>query len=125
MAERNFKKPQAENERVLARDANAVLLDNEEAEEVFVEGIGQFAIGPSITKLRFFRVLSSENKDGGSFERREISHVLIIPSSQLFEGLLRIIPLLKANIGQMEKHFSLSMETVRKLSNAQTDGVLK
>jgi hypothetical protein len=122
MAERNFKNPQPESARVLSQDANHILTDNEDADQVYVDGIGQYHIGAAITKMRFFNVISSETKNGVPFEKRAISRVVVIPTAQLFEALLGITVMLRSNLTNVEKQSTASLDSIKKLIDAFREG---
>jgi hypothetical protein len=104
--------------RVLATATGALgsntLLDNPDCPEFYVEGVGQFALGPSVSKIRFFKVNYGEQTGHGiTHEEREISLSVAIPTASLLEWVSSIRAALPASIDALENASKITLEMLR------------
>jgi hypothetical protein len=100
--------------RLLAQDQNGELYDNGNIQQLFVDGIGQLAIGPAVSKLLFFKVNSTEMKNEKSFENRELCFQIILPTVALFQSLAQLPSQLSGGIPALEAHSTQAIELIKK-----------
>jgi hypothetical protein len=92
------------------------LFDNPDCPVFFVEGVGQLAMGPAVSKLRFFRVKYGEaTPDGFTNEEREISLNVVIPTVSLLEWVSNLNASLAPAIDSIDK---ASQSTIAMLRSA-------
>ena len=106
--------------RVLAQDKNSVLVEKGNIEEFFVDGVGQVTIGPSVSKLRLYKVTNVTLKNNVPFETREIVYSIVLPTPTLFSWLASFAPALKANMPVIEKGTSDTLMMMKKFAASQT-----
>lgn len=63
-----------------SQGANFDLFDNPSVTDVYVDGIGQINIGPSVSRLKFFAVKNVAIEESGPVEERVVSHCLVNPT---------------------------------------------
>jgi hypothetical protein len=128
MAERHFNKRLGERERRLIAKSDAPLgafrlYENQDAPELFVDGVGEMSIGPSVCKIKFFKVKSAEMVNGAAVEERETSFVLTVPSIALIEWIAGFGPTLEPHVPIIERAAEMTIATLKKLAiSRKTDG---
>jgi len=92
------------------------LFDNPDCPLFFVEGVGQLALGPAVSKVRFFKVIYGEANSAGIInEEREISLNVVIPTASLLEWVSNLNTSLAPTIDAID---SASKATVAMLRTA-------
>lgn len=102
--------------RVLLEDASGILIDHEDGEDIYVDGVGQLTIGSAITKIRFYKVFFLEHKNNSPYEHREVVQSVIIPTSSLFAWLLNFGPMLANSVGIVEGGSNTTIEMMKKFA---------
>jgi ABC-type Zn uptake system ZnuABC Zn-binding protein ZnuA len=104
---------QPDNKRVLAEEANAILIDGEGLEDYFFDGVGQLNIGVAVTKIKFFKVANLETKNNAPYETREIAHVVVMPTPAFYAWVTNFANSLASNMPQLEKAAQANVEAMR------------
>lgn len=104
---------------------NFVLYANENADEIYVDGIGAMTGGSAVTRLDFFTTTGTEAEEGpfGNREIREIRVRIVMPTATLLEGLFSLIeqlrgalPTMRAGHEQYVKHVDAQFDKIEKSS---------
>lgn len=103
---------------ILAQDEFSILWDNRTQGETFADGIGLTNFGPYISKLRFFRVVSTEVRDKGTFEVRELSEDIVIPTIAIFQWAHAILAQLDRLLPALEGAGADNVKTIKALIEA-------
>jgi hypothetical protein len=93
---------------------SSTLFDNPDCPEFFVEGVGQLALGPAISKIKFFKVKYGEQVDPGiTKEEREISLSVVIPTASLLEWFSNLRSGLHSSIEAIDTASKITVEMLR------------
>ena len=109
----------AENERGKQLDSSptAVLYDSDNKQTFFVEGIGQFSVGPSVSKIGYFKVVSAEMRESHTFEERELSIEITIPTIAIFQWMASVSSQLGSLIPSIEQGSMQSLDLIKQFLN--------
>lgn len=113
--------PRRDHLHVIAKDENAILYDNRTQVELYVDGVGQTSLGPSVCKIRFYKVVSLTAEGDKVFETRELSADVVVPTPALVQWFTQMAaqlpvfaPMLEQAAAQNTKSINDFIEGLKK-----------
>lgn len=91
------------------------LYDNVSAPEFFVDGVAQLHMSPAVTKVRFFKVVNSNDDNGIAVEQRDVNLILIIPTQSLLDWVSNIGNNLKESVELLQQGSDATISNLRKM----------